>query len=115
MKAEVTFLQGDFLQPLGINEIQADIIISNPPYIALQDEPTLSRTVKDFDPHLYLFAKENGIAAYKKILQQSPHIIHPTGWMLVETGYEQGEAVRALMESTYPRRTVALQKSITRL
>ncbi|HLS60666.1 MAG TPA: peptide chain release factor N(5)-glutamine methyltransferase [Virgibacillus sp.] len=115
LEAEVTFLQGDFLQPLITNKIQADIIVSNPPYIALQDEPTLSRTVKDFDPHLSLFAKENGLAAYKKILQQSPHIIHPTGWMLVEIGYEQGEAVRALMKSTYPQSKVEIIQDINGL
>src|SRR5690625_7100890 len=108
MKAEVTFLQGDFLQPLGINEIQADIIISNPPYIALQDEPTLSRTVKDFDPHLSLFAEENGLAAYKRILQQSPTIIKATGALLFEIGYEQGVAVQELVQSIYQESQVGI-------
>jgi len=115
MKAEVTFLQGDFLQPLGINEIQADIIISNPPYIALQDEPTLSRTVKDFDPHLSLFAEENGLAAYKRILQQSPTIIKATGALLFEIGYEQGVAVQELVQSIYPESKVDIIQDLNGL
>lgn len=110
--ANVTYFQGDFLQPLVTNEIQVDIIVSNPPYIALTDEQELSRTVKDFDPHLSLFAEENGLAAYKKILQQSLHVIRPTGCLLFEIGYDQGEAVHALIKSAYPQSTVEIIQDI---
>src|SRR5690625_2331764 len=59
---DVTFLHGDFLQPLIKKEIKPNIIISNPPYIAENERYLLTDTVEKFDPHLALFAENDGLA-----------------------------------------------------
>src|SRR5699024_2830665 len=51
-EANVTFLQGNFLNPIIEQHTKADIIVSNPPYIAKEEASELSDTVKDFDPSL---------------------------------------------------------------
>lgn len=109
LNASVTFLQGDFLQPIIDQDISPDIIVSNPPYIAKTDEPSLSDTVKYFDPHLALFAQDNGLAAYKKIIQSIPPSVK---LVFFEIGHEQGEAVQKLMKNIYPEADVAVIKDI---
>lgn len=100
--ANVTFLRGDFLQPLVDEQIQPDIIVSNPPYVARQEETDLSDTVKNFDPELALFAEENGLAAYRKIIHQSSKVMQPGSRMALEVGHQQGEAVKNLIAEAYP-------------
>ena len=100
--ANISFFQGQFLQPIIEEEIKADIIVSNPPYIKESDKKGLSRTVKNFDPHLSLFAKEDGLAAYQRIIQEVPKVADPNSHVVFEIGYDQGNAVRQLFTDTFP-------------
>ena len=111
-QAKVTFLQGDFLQPIIDKDIKADMIVSNPPYIAKSDEACLSRTVKNFDPNLALFAEENGLAAYKQILELSTKVMEQDGIIAFEIGYEQGITVSSLIKECYPQSNVDLIQDI---
>ncbi|MGY0691210.1 peptide chain release factor N(5)-glutamine methyltransferase [Virgibacillus sp. FSP13] len=110
--ANVTFLQGDFLQPLIDKQIKADIIISNPPYIARSDESSLSDTVKLYDPELALFAEENGLAAYREIITKLPHVISDHAYVAFEIGYQQGASVTAFLENQFPESTVNVIQDI---
>ncbi|UJL45996.1 peptide chain release factor N(5)-glutamine methyltransferase [Virgibacillus sp. NKC19-16] len=114
LDAEVTFLHGDFLQPLIDQHIQADIIVSNPPYIAKRDAANLSDTVKNFDPGLALFADENGLAAYKKIIEQSQQVIKKHGYLAFEIGYQQSASVSALMKKAFPAAEVQTIQDINK-
>lgn len=114
LDAEVTFLHGDFLQPLIDEHIQADIIVSNPPYIARTDAVCLPDTVKNFDPGLALFADENGLAAYKKIIEQSHQVIKNDGCLAFEIGYQQSTPVTALIKKTFPTSEVQTIKDINK-
>lgn len=108
----VNFLQGNYLQPLIDRGIKADIIISNPPYIAGSDKARLSRTVKDFDPNIALFAAENGLAAYKIILESSTEILNQDGMIFFEIGHDQGDAVYKLIKTNYPYSRVEIIQDI---
>src|SRR5699024_7773761 len=92
--ALIDFYQGDFLQPIIDNGIAPTIIISNPPYIGASEYDQLSDTVRQYDPHLALFAEENGLKSYRDIIEQSTKIdqvnLHA---FLFEIGYAQKEAV----------------------
>lgn len=101
LQADVTFLQGDFLQPVISETIQPDVIISNPPYISETEKPTMSRTVKDFDPDLALFAADEGLAAYKHILAQTTKMRLENCHLIFEIGYKQGLAVQRLIQKSY--------------
>ncbi|WP_028784120.1 peptide chain release factor N(5)-glutamine methyltransferase [Thalassobacillus devorans] len=100
LDAKVKFYQGDFLAPVAGEAI--DIIVSNPPYISLAELKELSDTVVRFDPHLALFADDEGLAAYQTIIRQiKSYHLRP---MLIafEIGHRQGEAVKAIIETELP-------------
>ena len=70
-----------------------DLVVSNPPYIDLQD-PHLEDDVKKFEPHLALFAEQKGFAAFEKILKHLPLHLASTGAVFFEHGFMQAAAVR---------------------
>lgn len=112
LEAEISFVQSDFLTEwLGSGET-FDLIISNPPYIPWQDEATLSDTVKNFDPHLALFADDNGLYAYQQIIKQAKKVLSTCGLLAFEIGYQQGEQVKMLIKQTFPESTVEICKDI---
>ena len=114
LQANVTFLEGDFLQPLQKENIQADIVVSNPPYIARAEEALLADTVKNFDPELALFAEDNGLAAYRLIIEQSKKVAKRHAVLAFEIGDAQSEAVRSLIKETYPTSNVHTIKDINK-
>lgn len=110
--AEITFIEGSFLMPIIDKEIQADIIVSNPPYIPWKDEKDLSRTVKDFDPSLALFADDHGLAAYKEIIAASTKVKKENGALIFEIGFNQAKQVYALVKETYPQSRINVIQDI---
>lgn len=97
-RANVTFYQGDFLQPLIDREIDIDYIVSNPPYIARNEELSLQDTVRNYDPALALFAENDGLAAYETIVQQIASLApRKNRTLYVEIGYTQSDAVHDLI------------------
>src|SRR5690625_3500392 len=94
--APVTFLHGDYLQPLISKNIKTHMLVSNPPYIDWSETHLMSRTVKNFDPELALFAGEEGLAAYRRIIEQAPHVLNEKGFIAFEIGYQQADDVCSL-------------------
>ncbi|SLJ93234.1 release factor glutamine methyltransferase [Enterobacter sp. NFR05] len=72
-----------------------DLIVSNPPYIDEQD-PHLAMGDVRFEPRSALVAAQEGLADVAWIIAQSRRFLRPGGWLLLEHGWQQGEAVRAL-------------------
>ena len=72
-----------------------EMIVSNPPYIA-DDDPHLDMGDVRFEPHSALVAKRRGLADLEQIVATAPDYLVPGGWLLVEHGYNQREAVKAL-------------------
>ena len=101
-EAAVTFYEGNFLQPLIDIGEEVDIVVSNPPYISWQDEPNLSDTVKNFDPTLALFADEDGLAAYKMILEQIENHLQEVKQIYFEIGYNQRQSIIRLAKQIFP-------------
>lgn len=103
LMADVTFLKGDFLQPILDREINPQIILSNPPYIKLADASTLSDTVVKYDPHLALFGGEDGLDAYRKITLQTRELPGTSDRRICyEIGYDQATDVQAIIKQVYP-------------
>lgn len=73
-----------------------DIIISNPPYIALDEMATLAPDVRTFDPTAALTDGADGLSAYRTLLQQIPQFLAENGLVVLELGQGQGPAVTAL-------------------
>lgn len=95
------FLEGDLFEPLSKLTQQKDglfdMIISNPPYIASDVIPTLMPEVKDYEPLLALDGGEDGLLFYRKIIEAAPFYLRRGALLFLEIGYEQAEAVSALL------------------
>lgn len=73
-----------------------DVILSNPPYIKTSDIENLMIEVKDYDPYIALDGGEDGLLFYKEIAKKAPDYLKIGGYLLVEIGYDEGEAVKKL-------------------
>ncbi|GEM00989.1 release factor glutamine methyltransferase [Halolactibacillus halophilus] len=102
LAADVTFWSSDFLSALIETGQSVDVIVSNPPYIPYSDLDSLSDTVKNFDPHLALFSEEDGLYSYRTIINEAKQVLRPHGLLAFEIGYNQQEAVTALIRSAFP-------------
>lgn len=92
----VEFRQGDWLSPLAGERF--DLIASNPPYIAAGD-PHLRQGDLRFEPPGALASGSDGLDAIRIIVRDSPAHLLPRGWLLLEHGWEQGGAVRNLLQT----------------
>ena len=90
--ANVKIQQSDWFSMLDGDE-RFDVIVSNPPYIDPDDEHLTQGDVR-FEPLSALIADKNGLADLEFIIQHAPSYLRSEGWLLVEHGYDQGEAVR---------------------
>jgi len=86
---------------LGLGERKFDKIISNPPYISATEYERLESEVKDFEPKIALFAEDNGLAVYKKIISEAPAHLKRGGEIFFEIGYRQGAVVKELLEKDF--------------
>jgi release factor glutamine methyltransferase len=73
-----------------------DLIVSNPPYIASSDAPTLAREVRDHEPAAALFAGPDGMAIYGRLIADAARVLRPGGWAVVELGFNAARPVRDL-------------------
>ena len=83
--ARVEFVVCDLLS--GIGDRPVDLIVSNPPYVPLGDRHGLQREVRDWEPHVALFAGESGLEIYQKIVADAPRVLRPGGWLVMELGF----------------------------
>jgi len=93
----IAFVLGDWCAALG--SARFDLIVSNPPYIAAAD-PHLRRGDLRFEPASALASGSDGLDAIRTIVETAPAHLRPGGWLLLEHGFEQGHAVRALLEKS---------------
>ena len=73
-----------------------DIIVSNPPYISREDETEVGLNVLYSEPHLSLFADEDGLAIYRRIAEDAKDYLKDGGKIYLEIGYKQGQSVPEL-------------------
>ncbi|WP_318639524.1 peptide chain release factor N(5)-glutamine methyltransferase [Stenotrophomonas sp. STM01] len=91
----VWFRRGHWFVALGADRF--DMIVSNPPYIAAGD-PHLTQGDLRFEPPPALASGADGLDAIREIVAGAPEHLVPGGWLLLEHGWDQGEAIRALLE-----------------
>ena len=89
------FLQGDLLTPVA--DEQFEIVVSNPPYVPDPDRPTLAVEVRDHEPALALFAGQDGLDIYRRLIPQAFAHLVPGGFLVLEIGYNQSPAIHDLL------------------
>ena len=87
-----------------------DIIVSNPPYISRVDESEVGLNVLHSEPHLALFADEDGLAIYRRIAEESKDYLNDGGKIYLEIGYKQGQSVPTLFKENFPEKRVRTLK-----
>jgi release factor glutamine methyltransferase len=92
----VAFRHGDWLAPLAGERF--DLIASNPPYIA-DGDPHLHEGDLRFEPTPALSSGPDGLDAIGIIVRDAPAHLTPGGWLLLEHGWRQGDAVRSLLQA----------------
>ena len=110
--AKAQNLNLSFIKSDCFSEISAkyDIIVSNPPYISRADEVEVGLNVLHSEPHLALFADEDGLAIYRRIAEDSKDYLNDGGKIYLEIGYKQGQSVPALFMENFPEKRVRTLK-----
>jgi release factor glutamine methyltransferase len=91
----IRFVGGDLLTPVA--DEQFDIVVSNPPYVAESDRTLLNVEVRDFEPSLALFSGTEGLAIYRRLIPQAFAVLAAGGYLVLEIGYGQAEAIKSLL------------------
>jgi release factor glutamine methyltransferase len=94
----VRFLLGDLFAPLEQQE-RFDFILSNPPYIPSDQLAALAPEVRDHEPWLALDGGPDGLAIIDRLIAGAPAHLQPGGYLILEIGYDQEEAVRQRFET----------------
>ncbi len=91
----VRFVESDLLD--AVRGERFDAIVSNPPYIA--ESEILEPQVRDYEPHAALYAGETGLEVYRRLIPEAQEALIPGGWLLLEIGHGQREALASLLSS----------------
>jgi release factor glutamine methyltransferase len=74
-----------------------DLIVSNPPYVPLAQKEGLQREVRDWEPHVALFAGADGFDLYERIAADAGRVLRPGGWLVMELGFGSRDRVAELL------------------
>ena len=94
------FLVSDCLDALDPRDYQFDLVVSNPPYVSASMLPGLQREVRDHEPLIALSPGADGLMIIRRLIKETPAFLKPNGRLLMEIGFDQGEAVTELVKET---------------
>jgi release factor glutamine methyltransferase len=98
-KERVRFHESDLLEAFAHDTALFDFVVSNPPYVREADKESLQLEVRDFEPHAALFAGPTGLDVIERLIPQAQRTLKFGGWLLMEIGQGQEQAVdSALIE-----------------
>jgi len=94
-EVDLRFLDGDLLAPVAGECFE--IVVSNPPYVPSGDRATLSVEVREYEPALALFAGDDGLDVYRRLIPAAFGALVPGGYVALEIGYGQSKAITELL------------------
>ncbi|MFC3418857.1 peptide chain release factor N(5)-glutamine methyltransferase [Salinicoccus hispanicus] len=95
-------LAGNLFEPLIARNIKVDCIVSNPPYIGTDDFADMGESVIAHEPALALFAEDDGLALYKRMVDQLDEVLNDGGTVYFEIGWKQADMLRAYIMQRWP-------------
>jgi release factor glutamine methyltransferase len=95
LESRVCLLEGDLFQPLSPGEC-FDLILANPPYVEESFRAEMQKDVLEYEPHMALFAEDDGLSIIGEIIAQAPKFLNQPGLVALEMGAGQSSRVRAL-------------------
>ena len=106
--AQITFKKSDILNNV---QGQFDIVISNPPYIAKNEQ--IEPLVKNNEPHIALYAEDNGLYFYKEILKNIKPHLKEKNLIAFEIGMTQSKPITNIAKTYFPNAQVITEKDLT--
>lgn len=94
----IRFVHSDLLTTLAGDRF--DVVASNPPYIASDARESLDIEVREYEPEAALFAGPDGLDVYRRLIPQAAEALVPGGYIVLEIGYDQREAIGKLLQLT---------------
>lgn len=104
---EITFIESDLFDKINT---KFDVIISNPPYIDKNEK--IDDIVKNNEPHLALYAEDNGLYFYKKIIKNSQKYLNKKNILAFEIGYKQGGELIKYSKQYYDEKNIIIEKDL---
>ena len=94
----IEFAISDCFSALDASQYQFDIVVSNPPYVSAAAIEGLQREVRDHEPLVALSPGPDGLTVIRQLMIDTPSFLKPEGYLIMEIGFDQGEAVRNLVD-----------------
>ena len=113
LEDRIQFHEMDLLA--GLPSEQFDFVVSNPPYIPESEGEGLEAQVRKFEPHAALFAGEDGMAVYERLIPQAATVLKDDGWLVLEIGFGAADKVRRLLHGWQDVRVVNDLQQIPRV
>jgi release factor glutamine methyltransferase len=99
LKASVRFVRCDLLAAVAARSMR--MVVSNPPYVSLEEKAGLQREVLEYEPHVALFAGPRGTEIYERLIGDAARVLVPGGWLVLELGWKSLDGVRAMLSSEW--------------
>jgi release factor glutamine methyltransferase len=102
LQDKIKLLSGDLFDPIipQLDVGKFDLIVCNPPYVSSSEYEKLAQNVKDYEPRMALFAGEDGLDIYRRIIEKVDAFLKPDAALILEIGYAQGHAITEMFEQT---------------
>jgi release factor glutamine methyltransferase len=110
----VHFARSDVLTSI-VRDASFDFVVSNPPYVGRDEADNVQDVVKHYEPPMAVFAGDDGLDVIRRLIPQAWEALRPGGWLLIEIGYTQSDAVRVLLGDWHNVHTVADLAGIPRV
>ncbi len=112
LKERIKLLCGDLFDPIvpHLDVERFDLIVCNPPYVSSAEFEKLDKNVKDYEPKLALFAGDDGLDVYRRIIERAGAFLKSDAAVMLEIGYNQREAVKQLLEQAGCFSGIAIEK-----
>jgi release factor glutamine methyltransferase len=94
-QADVQFFAGDLLSAVAPESV--DLLLSNPPYVPGADAANMQQEVRDWEPHVALFAGDSGFEIYGRLTSEAAAALKPGGRLMVELGFRSLDGVRDML------------------
>ena len=112
----VAFSQSDLLGSYLNGALAFDMVVSNPPYVGDSEADKLQVEVREHEPHQALFGGGvEGLDIYRRLIPQAARVLKPGGWLVMEIGYTQEQAIRDLLKDWKDVRCVPDLRGIPRV
>ena len=113
LEARISFHRSDLLEAFADGEF--DFVVSNPPYVSLEERDKVQREVRKFEPEIAVFGGEHGFDIYRRLVPQAQRALRPGGWLVMEIGFTQKPEIRRILTDWAEVRVVPDLQGIPRV